>query len=228
MSSQSEPLSKKTFIFLSHGSPDARSALRMNEFSKLIGEKLGYAIHSAFLDHNEPSLATVAMQVQESSAYVLPMLLSNAFHARKDVPKAVKEAGLQNLLSPIGHPPQVLQNLLLRANQPSLFIAVGTTNSCAQAAFEIAVQSASWGTGIPAAHAYVTGKKDLLPTQLDTFKARGGGVVIPWMFAEGKLMDVLLRECAQRDISVEGRGLCLEEIFVEHLVERLSNIDTLT
>ena len=209
-------------ILLAHGSPDPRSAMRMEEFADVISKRLGIATHSAYLDHNAPSLQEVAAKVQDPDALVVPMLLSNAFHARFDVPKAAKTSGLHNVLPPIGHPAQVLQELFQRAGNPVMIVAVGTSIAKAQAVFELAVQSASSVTGIKADHSYVTGKKDLIGAKFSDFVNGGGGSVIPWMFAEGKLMDQIRLEAELQNLSVEGNGLCQEEVFIDHMVRVIS------
>jgi sirohydrochlorin ferrochelatase len=209
-------------ILLAHGSPDSRSATRMEEFAEVISNRLGIATHSAYLGHNSPSLQDVASKIQDPDALVVPMLLTTAFHARFDVPKATKISGLHNVLPPIGHPAQVLQELIRQAGNPVLIVAVGTSSVSAQAVFEVAVQSASSVTGIRADHAYVTGKKDLIGAKFIDFVCDGGGSVIPWMFAEGKLMDRILVEATSRNLTVEGNGLCQENIFIDHMVRVIS------
>src|ERR1035437_5527392 len=209
-------------ILLAHGSPDPRSATRMEEFAEVISDRLCIPTHSAYLDHNSPSLQDVAGKIQDPNALVVPMLLTTAFHARFDVPKAAKISGLHNVLPPVGHPTQVLQELIHRAGNPVMIVAVGTSNASAQAVFEVAVQSASSVVGIKADHSYVTGKKDLIGAKFSDFVNDGGGSVIPWMFAEGKLMDRQRKEAASQNLTVEGNGLCQEKIFIDHMVRVIS------
>lgn len=209
-------------IFLAHGSPDPRSAMRMEEFADVISSRLGIITHSAYLDHNPPSLQEIAVKIQDPNALVVPMLLSNAFHARFDVPKAAKLSGLHNVLPPIGHPAEVLQELFRATGVPVVVVAAGTSDLSAQTVFEGAVQSTSQVTGIRADHSYVTGKKDLLKEKFSNFAKAGGGTVIPWIFAEGKLMDQILKEAALQNLTVKGNGLCQEEVFIEHMVRVIS------
>ena len=135
-------------ILLAHGSPDPRSAMHMEKFADVISHRLGIATHSAYLDHNFPSLQDVAVKIQDRDALVVPMLLSSAFHARFDVPKAAKISDLHNVLSPIGHPAGVLQELFRRAGKPVMVVAAGTSSVDAQSVFESAVQSSSLVTGV--------------------------------------------------------------------------------
>ncbi len=214
-------------IFLAHGSPDPRSAECMEEFASVVSDQIGIPVHSAYLDHNFPTLQEISERIQDPHALVMPMLLSNAFHARFDLPKAAKSAGLQNVMPPIGHPTQVLQELLVRAQEPAIVVSVGTSNVCAQAVFEVAVQSASWQCGISADHAYVTGKKDLIKNKLDDYANSGGKTVIPWFLADGKLMDQIRVEADMRDLRVEGNGICREAIFVSHVVQKLKLVCSL-
>ncbi|MEI9907340.1 MAG: hypothetical protein WDO06_04975 [Actinomycetota bacterium] len=69
------------------------------------------------MDHNPPTLIEVAEAIKDPNALVVPMLLSKAFHAKFDVPKAMREAGLVNGLEPIGHPEHVLRELISRAKE---------------------------------------------------------------------------------------------------------------
>ncbi|HEY4898863.1 MAG TPA: CbiX/SirB N-terminal domain-containing protein, partial [Candidatus Nanopelagicaceae bacterium] len=80
MASSENPITN--IILLSHGSPDPRSAVRMEEFADAISNRLGIATHSAYLDHNSPSLQDVAATIRDPDALVVPMLLTTAFHAR--------------------------------------------------------------------------------------------------------------------------------------------------
>ena len=209
-------------ILLAHGSPDPRSAMRMEEFAEVISNRLGITTHSAYLDHNSPSLQEIAVKIQDLNALVVPMLLSNAFHARFDVPKAAKLSGLHNVLPPIGHPAEVLQEFFRAVGVPIVVVAAGTSDLFAQTIFEDAVQSASQATGIRADHSYVTGKKDLLEEKFSNFSNIGGRAVIPWIFAEGKLMDQILNEAALQNLTVKGNGLCQEEVFIDHMVQVIS------
>ena len=135
-------------ILLAHGSPDPRSAMCMEEFAEVISNRLGITTHSAYLDHNPPSLQEIAVTIQDPNALVVPMLLSNAFHARFDVPKAAKLSRFHNVLPPIGHPAEVLQELFRSVGAPVVVVAAGTSDLSAQAVFEGAVQTVSQATGI--------------------------------------------------------------------------------
>ena len=220
MASRNETLSN--IIFLAHGSPDPRSAVSIKRFADLISDRLGIATHSAYLDHNAPMLQEVAVEIQDPNALVVPMLLSSAFHALFDLPKAAKISGFRNVLPPIGHPIEVLKTLFVAAGKSVMVVAAGTSSAQAQLLFEDAVHSVSKATGFEADHSYVTGKKDLIAPKFSDFARAGGGTVIPWLLAEGKLMDQILHEAASQNLAVEGNGLCQEEVFIEHMIRVIS------
>ncbi len=80
-------------IGLAHGSRDPRSAQAIEALMAAAGVLLpGVPTRAAFLDLNPPDLTTVTAGLDVTRAVVLPLLFSEAFHARIDVPAAVDEA----------------------------------------------------------------------------------------------------------------------------------------
>ncbi len=83
-------------IALAHGSRDPRSAQTINALTELVAcMRPDLRVEPAFLDLNEPSFdQAVDRLVAEGhqEIVVVPLLLSDAFHARVDVPAAVAAA----------------------------------------------------------------------------------------------------------------------------------------
>lgn len=80
-------------ILLGHGSRDPRASDAMRAFAASLREHdIRHRIDVAFLDHNRPTLQETvdALPVAESDVVVVPMLLSQAFHAKSDIPAAVR------------------------------------------------------------------------------------------------------------------------------------------
>jgi sirohydrochlorin ferrochelatase len=82
-------------VALAHGSRDPRSAATINA---LVGEvralRPDLRIEAAFLDRSRPSFTTVVDRLVKAGfdeIVVVPLLLSEAYHARVDVPSAVAE-----------------------------------------------------------------------------------------------------------------------------------------
>ena len=81
-----------TLTLLAHGSPDPRHARDVAELSGRL-KVAGIATQVAYLDHHAPSPTDAARAVAESGAdatTVVPLFLSPAYHARVDVPLAVR------------------------------------------------------------------------------------------------------------------------------------------
>jgi len=83
-------------VALAHGSRDARSAATIEA---LVGEvrtmRPDLRIEAAFLEHSKPSFAKVVDKLVRAGyeeIVVVPLLLSEAYHARVDVPAAIKAA----------------------------------------------------------------------------------------------------------------------------------------
>ena len=219
-------------FFLAHGSPDPRSGRAIRHFAAKIESRIDLPTAVAFLDHDLPDLATAAgISQKKESALVVPMLLSTAFHARFDLPKAMAEAGLTRALPPIGHPVDLLTSLIQEAGPHVIVVAAGTTDQGARQIFKEAVEVSAIRSGNQVAHAFVTGPGPHLYDQL--VAAHNSGLekvrVIPWLLAEGRLLDTVLAESARAGASVQGGGLVNEFSFIEHIassIERaLSNSD---
>ena len=83
-------------IALAHGSRDPRSAATINALTELVAcMRPDLRVETAFLDHAEPGFdAAVDRLVAEGhqEIVVVPLLLSEAYHARVDVPAAIESA----------------------------------------------------------------------------------------------------------------------------------------
>ena len=97
-------------VALAHGSRDPRSAATVREMrARVRALRPDLRVEVAFLDHCAPSLAKVFDRLVRAGfeeVVVVPLLLTDAFHARVDVPTAV-QAGNQRVyqLPPPALPP---------------------------------------------------------------------------------------------------------------------------
>lgn len=82
-------------ICLAHGSRHPQADQAVFEIAERISESTGLPAFAAFLDFHPATLTTVAHRVVAagySEAVVVPLLFTQAFHARYDVPAAIAEA----------------------------------------------------------------------------------------------------------------------------------------
>lgn len=90
-------MSAPALIALAHGSRDPRSARTVREIvasTKALRPDL--KIEAAFLDHARPDLDSVVDRLVRrghAEIVVVPLLLTEAYHARVDVPEVVQAAG---------------------------------------------------------------------------------------------------------------------------------------
>ena len=88
-------------VLLAHGSPDPRSSAAVDDVAKRLEIHLeGPAVRVAYLNHNWPTLTAAIGRERDAGCVkdviVLPLLLSNASHALRDVPAAVADAQRDN------------------------------------------------------------------------------------------------------------------------------------
>ncbi|GAT66072.1 cobalamin biosynthesis protein CbiX [Planomonospora sphaerica] len=78
-------------IAVAHGSRDPRAAATVEDLLDLVREaRPGLPVRAAYLDHAPPTLAGVL--AGQAEAAVLPLLLTEAYHSRVDIPGALAEA----------------------------------------------------------------------------------------------------------------------------------------
>lgn len=82
-------------LTLSHGSRHPRAAAGIDRLTAAAGERLGVTARAAHLEFSSPSLIDAARDLAAHGhhcAVVVPLLFTDAFHARHDVPAALAAA----------------------------------------------------------------------------------------------------------------------------------------
>ncbi len=78
-------------LLVGHGSADPRHAAALQRLTDRVRSLTANPTELGFLEHNQPAAAGAAMQLRLAGADALilvPLLLSDGFHARADVPQA--------------------------------------------------------------------------------------------------------------------------------------------
>src|SRR3954451_4805474 len=87
-------------VALAHGSRDPRSAATIKALvDEVRALRPDLRFDTAFLDLSKPTLNTVVDKLARArfdEIVVVPLLLTDAFHAKVDVPAAVAEAGARH------------------------------------------------------------------------------------------------------------------------------------
>lgn len=91
-------------VLLAHGSPDPRSSAAVEDLAERFETFLdGPTVRVAYLNHNWPTLTAAVGRERDAGSLqdvvVLPLLLSNASHALRDVPAAVTDAERDSRIS---------------------------------------------------------------------------------------------------------------------------------
>lgn len=90
-----DALPKEPLITLAHGSRHPLAGRGIEELTAAAGRIAGRRAVAAHLEFTEPSLLSVARELASAghrSAVVVPLLFTDAFHQRFDVPRVVAEA----------------------------------------------------------------------------------------------------------------------------------------
>lgn len=202
-------------VLLAHGSPDPRSSTAVDAVAELLGRGRGAPVTAAYLDHDAPRLAD--LDVHEGTA-VLPLLLSTGYHARVDVPAAVRSLPVAvRLLDPLGHPPQVLDAAVRDADADDVvLVAAGTSDVGERAAFTTGAHEASNRLGVRVRAAFATGT-GARPADV----AHQGAVVVPWLLAPGRLLDEVRAQARAAGVPVAGGALLAHPAMHAHLAWRI-------
>ncbi|OFT86582.1 sirohydrochlorin chelatase [Corynebacterium sp. HMSC29G08] len=78
-------------ITLAHGSRHPRAAAGVEALTRAAAKRLGVHGQAAYLEFNEPLLIDAIRHIPEP-AIIVPLLFTDAFHARYDVPKHLAQA----------------------------------------------------------------------------------------------------------------------------------------
>lgn len=228
-------------IGLAHGSRDPRAAAMIAEVMRAVQAlRPGLVAAPAFLDLSEPDLtaAVAALQQEQpiSDAIVLPLLFTEAFHARVDAPTAVREAqgatGVSLRLGGIlGMGEDVLQALddsacraHIAAHEAILLLAVGSSREEANLAVHDLAERWSRRRVGPVWAGFATTGEPQAASVLEraTTERRRIGIV-PLFLAPGLLLDAVARQAMAIDAEVaQPLGTALAELVLQRYDEALT------
>jgi len=181
-------------VALAHGSRDPRSAATIKALvNEVRAMRPDLRVEPAFLELSRPSFGTVVdrlVKAGHDEIVVVPLLLSEAYHAKVDVPSAVAEAvdrhpGLQvRATSVLGLEPRFLEVLdvrmreALRANRVReldalVLAAAGSSDPLANQA--VARLARVWGTHhrLPVTAAFASASPPATGEAVRAFRAEG-------------------------------------------------------
>ena len=216
-----------TLIAVAHGSRDPRFAENARRLVGLVRSlRPDLDVRLAFLELSEPNLGDVLGQLS-GDAVVVPLLLSDAYHARIDLPTVLSSAppGLRvTQAAVLGADHRLLQLTRRRVielgidNPGVILTAVGSSDSTANARTRSLAAQWTLSTTV-----FATGDSTSLANAADALRARGATeiVVAPWFLSPGLLLDRVGAEAAQLNITVAA-PLGPDRLVGEVVVERYS------
>ena len=191
-------------IGLAHGSRHAGVTQGIEALLAEVAVRTAVAACPAYLDLTEPDLDAVAATLAaagERTAVVVPLLFTEAFHARIDVPAAVAraaaESGIQLVVTPVlGTADDVLEVVEQRLTateaepgEPVLLYAVGSSRADANAAVADLAQRLSVRRDGPVSVGF--GTTDPRAADVLAELGPGTGTVVPLFVAPGLLLDAI-------------------------------------
>ncbi len=196
-------------VAVAHGSRDPRAAATVEALlDEVRRARPGVPVRTAYLDHSTPTLAQALHGLRE--AVVLPLLLTEAYHSRVDLPAALNEARAREprlrvrygtTLGP--HPllSATLERRLAEAGVPAgdpdtAVVLVSAGSSDARANAVIARMARSWSPGWWAVTPAYASAVDPSPEQAVAHLRQAGAprvVVAPYLLAPGYFADKVRR-----------------------------------
>jgi len=240
-----ERVQKTGVLLLAHGSRDPRHAATMERIGAATEACAGVPVRLAYLDHHGPDAAAAAGYLVADGAgavAVVPLLLSEAFHRKVDVPAAVAAArtavGVAVRLAPaLGPDPALLDAAHHRLREAGggrgaavVLAYAGTTDAAAALAVNRLARAwhARWGVPVRVAHAGSTGP-GLAAAVADL---RAGGArrveVATWFLAPGRLSTHVAREATRLGAAVVARPLGDSPEVVAAILDRVGMRRTVT
>lgn len=190
-------------ILLGHGSRDPRASDAMRSFVvELRDHAMHHTVEIAFLDHNRPTLqeAVDALPVAESDVVVVPMLLSQAFHAKSDVPAAITALRTHKrvrVADPVGSVDALALSAASGLPGPYVLAFSGTSDPLAQRDLASLAERVGAATATPVTVGYVTQAVPDVPTAI---AESGAGGVICYTLFPGMFTDRIAQAAAEAGI----------------------------
>ncbi|MFI6595333.1 sirohydrochlorin chelatase [Nonomuraea sp. NPDC050536] len=232
--SPAPPANPVPLVAVAHGSRDPRAAATVEALLEEVRRaRQDLPVRVAYLDHSAPALAQAMHGLGE--AVVLPLLLTEAYHSRVDLPAALNELRARDPRlrvrygSTLGPHPLMLSALERRLAEAGVepgdpdtaVVLVSAGSSDAGANAVIATMAAAWEQrGWWAVRAAYASAAEPTPAQAVAALRRAGAprvAVAPYLLAPGYFADKV-RDSAGADVTADVLGVAPELVRV--LLER--------
>ncbi|MFI5906818.1 sirohydrochlorin chelatase [Dactylosporangium sp. NPDC051541] len=197
-------------LLVAHGSSDPRAAAATRALTRAVAaQRPGLDVRCAFLDHAGPRpgeqlFAFAALGHRR--AMVVPLLLTNAFHGRFDLPGVLRQARAEGLDLDVtttavlgAGAPALLLSALRRLLPPAgydgiVLAAAGTRDDLARHSVDTAAAALGAALGVPCTPGYASASPITGAAAVATLRARGCRriAVSSYFLAPGKLHDIVI------------------------------------
>ncbi|MFI6843270.1 sirohydrochlorin chelatase [Kitasatospora sp. NBC_00085] len=222
-------------LLIAHGSRDPRHAATVAALvARVRALRPGLDVATAYLDHCAPRIPQVVSRL--SAAVAVPLLLNRAFHAKHDIPAALRATGAGLPVADVLGPSPLLLAALdrrlaeagldlaspaVRARTGVVLAAAGSSDPAADAATRAVAaewrRTRGWA-GVEVAYASAAGPR--VPDAVAALRATGARTVAvaPYLLAPGLLPDRIAGAAAGADLLAAVLGAAPE--VAELLLER--------
>lgn len=201
-------------VLVAHGSPDPRSPAVVRAIAEAAGARVG------FLEFNEPGPVEVLRSLADEGAtraVALPLLLTDAYHSRNDLPEVAARArqarpGLTvDVARPVGE--ESLAAALIRGLPEGVdglaVLAAGTRVDAGRAHVAAVAAEAGRRLGVPARAGFASGPGATGAEAVEALRASGSGSVaaVCYFIAPGKLCDTAVASARSAGVVHVGEPL---------------------
>ncbi|MFJ9840117.1 sirohydrochlorin chelatase [Kitasatospora sp. NPDC101155] len=210
-------------LLIAHGSRDPRHAATVAALVRQVrAQRPGLEVATAYLDHCAPRIPQVVGRLDDAVA--VPLLLNRAFHAKHDIPAALRAAGAALPVADVLGPSPLLLTALdrrlaeagldvrsaaVRARTGVVLAAAGSSDPAADAATRAV--AAAWRrtrgwAAVEVAYASASGPR--VPDALAALRAAGAErtAVAPYLVAPGLLPDRIAAAAGGADTVADTLG----------------------
>lgn len=205
---------RPALLAVSHGTSDTAGAAAIALLVRRVAERLNgapsqqtederrVAVHSGFVDVQQPDAPT-ALAAIDGPVVVVPLLLSQGFHVRVDLGRAVSERSDAVVTNPLGPDPRLAEVLARRlaeadgasrsgddADRPVVLAVAGSRDPRSLPDAEAMAALLSGELGRAVVPAYLAARE---PSLADALAALPGAAVATYLLAHGYFFDMAER-----------------------------------
>ena len=220
-----------TLVLIAHGSRDPRHAATVEAMVRQVHAlRPRLEVATAYLEFCAPRIPQVTGRLAGVPAVAVPLLLNRAFHAKTDIPAALREAGADLPVADVLGPSPLLLAALerrlaetgldvgsaaVRARTGVVLAAAGSSDPAAGRATR--ALAADWRrtrgwAGVEVAYAASAAAGPRLPDAVATLRGAGAArvAVAPYLLAPGLLPDRIAAAAGSADLVAPVLGACPE------------------